>query len=331
MNDTLLRQWAMLRLIPRYPRRIDAPAIHKHLAAQGMYVTLRTVQRDLASLCTAFPLDFDDARPQGWWWRMGVGQLDVPSMDAHTALTFSLVEQHMKNLLPPTTLNYLSPWFETAQRVAASATSSVIQWKDKLRVIPHTLNKVPAKVDQAIQATIYEGLLQGKQLQVTYRAISTVRSAKSYPVHPLGLVVMEQVVYLVCSVKDYPDPRFLALHRIERAQLIEQDAIVPSGFDIDAFIAKEFGIRVGDEPLDLAIRVRGILGRYLSESPLAKGQRMTRLDEHWTRVEVRVPNTVQVRVWLRSLGSDVVIEQPAALREEIISGVKELSTHYDVV
>ena len=28
MNDTLMRQWAMLRAIPRHPRRVDAPSIH---------------------------------------------------------------------------------------------------------------------------------------------------------------------------------------------------------------------------------------------------------------------------------------------------------------
>lgn len=31
MNDTLIRQWTMLRTIPRAPRRIDAPAIHARL------------------------------------------------------------------------------------------------------------------------------------------------------------------------------------------------------------------------------------------------------------------------------------------------------------
>lgn len=36
MNDTLMRQWAMLRLIPRFPRRIDTPTIHSQLLGQGM-------------------------------------------------------------------------------------------------------------------------------------------------------------------------------------------------------------------------------------------------------------------------------------------------------
>jgi predicted DNA-binding transcriptional regulator YafY len=67
-------------------------------------------------------------------------------------------------------------------------------------------------------------LLNDKQIEVTYRAITSGKEAKTYPVHPLGLVVMEQVVYLVCTVKDYQDPRFLAVHRIDSAQLLDSDA-----------------------------------------------------------------------------------------------------------
>jgi hypothetical protein len=36
-------------------------------------------------------------------------------------------------------------------------------------VIPHTLNKIPAMIDAAIQATIYTGPLDERQLQVTHR------------------------------------------------------------------------------------------------------------------------------------------------------------------
>ena len=63
MNDTLMRQWAMLRAIPRYPRRVDAPSIHAILGGFGMAVSLGTVQRDLKTLATSVPLDFDESKP----------------------------------------------------------------------------------------------------------------------------------------------------------------------------------------------------------------------------------------------------------------------------
>lgn len=330
MNDTLMRQWAMLRAIPRHPRRVDAPTLHARLGDLGMGVSLRTVQRDLNSLVASFPLDFDESKPQGWCWREGAGQFEIPSMDAHAALTFNLVEQYMQNLLPRSTLGHLAPWFDAAQGVASSQASSVTRWRDKLRVIPHTLNKVPAPINSDIQTTIYTGLLDERQLQVTYRAITTGKEAKTYPVHPLGLVVMEQVVYLVCTVKDYKDPRFLALHRIDSAQLLDAAAKRSAAFDIDEFILREFGIRLGKTPLDLVLRIRGVLAKYLVETPIATDQTMTPIDDVWSRITVRVQDTIQLRTWLRSLGPDAVVEAPKRLRAELQREWEELNSLYGV-
>ena len=328
MNDTLMRQWAMLRGIPRHPRRVDAPTLHARLTDLGMVVTLRTVQRDLNSLATTFPLDFDESKPQGWCWREGAGQFEIPSMDAHAALTFNLVEQYMQNLLPRSTLSHMAPWFEAAQGVASSQASTVTKWRDKLRVIPHTLNKIAAPINPGIQATIYDALLNERQVMVTYRAISTGLEAKTYSAHPLGLVVMEQVVYLVCTVKDYQDPRFLAVHRIDAAQLLDDRAVRPKSFNMDEFIVQEFGIRLGSTPLDLVLRIRGVLAKYLAETPVASNQSMTAIDGEWTRVQVRVPDTIQLRTWLRSMGPDAVVEQPMTLRNQLRSEWAELQSLY---
>ena len=328
MDYTLIRQWAELRMIPRHPRRIDAPSIHRKLEAMGIYVTLRTVQRDLNDLCSVFPLRSDQSKPQGWWFEKGAS-LEVPGMDPHAALTFTLVEQHMKNLLPPSTLSHLAPWFETARGISKTEASIVSKWQDKIKVIPHTLNMIPAKIDEEIQATIYDGLLHGQQLGVTYRAINRRKEAKTYSVHPLGLVAMEQVIYLVCTVKDYGDPRFLAMHRIDSATLLDQPVKIPVGFVLDKFIAREFGIRIGGEPLKLVLRIKGVLGKCLVETPLAQGQKTKVLDDEWIRIEVMVPDTVQLRTWIMSLGKDAVVEGPATLREEIIEKINILISHYE--
>ena len=319
----------MLRAIPRHPKRIDAPTIHARLAGNGMVVSLRTVQRDLNSLASAFPLDYDESKPQGWCWRQGAGQLEIPSMDAHAALTFNLVEQYMQNLLPRSTLSHMAPWFEAAQGVVSSQASTVTKWRDKLRVVPHSLNKIPAPIDTEIQATIYSGLLNERQIEVTYSAISTGREAKTYPIHPLGLVIVEQVVYLVCTVKDYKEARFLAVHRISSARLLELEAEKPTSFNIDEFIHQEFGIRLGKDPLNLVLRIRGVLAKYLSETPVALDQSMVAIDSEWTKVRVTVNDTVQLRTWLRSLGPDAIVDEPELLRIQLKQEWTDLLSLYD--
>ena len=56
MADTLLRQWTMLRLIPRAPRKIETAALERLLFEEGFEVNRRSIQRDLNTLSTRFPL-----------------------------------------------------------------------------------------------------------------------------------------------------------------------------------------------------------------------------------------------------------------------------------
>jgi predicted DNA-binding transcriptional regulator YafY len=329
MIDTLFRQWSLLRLIPRYPRRLDPASIKAQLDAQGIEVTLRTVQRDLNALAAVFPLEATEGRPQGWRWCQGARQIDIPSMDPHAALTFYLVEQHLRALLPPTTLDNLTPWFEAARGVVSSGASRVTQWKNKVRVVARTLTKVAPAIDPAIQASLYDGLLRDRQIEVSYRALTTGGEAKTYPVHPLGLVVMEQVVYLVCTLRDYQDPRFLAIHRIDTAQVLDLAAKRPKGFDIDAFITQEFGIRLGAAALKLVLKVRGTLAAYLAETPIAPGQKIKPLAADWREVRVKVADTQQLRNWLGSLGPNGVVLAPAGLREEMRATLRQLAALYD--
>ena len=53
----------------------------------------------------------------------------------------------------------------------------------------------------------------------------------------------------------------------------------------------EFGIRRGEVPLELVLRVQGILAAYLAETPLANGQQLQPLEGNWHEVRVKVPDT----------------------------------------
>ena len=48
LKDTLLRQLALLRLIPEAPRYTSTAILHEKLQERGFIVNLRSVQRDLA-------------------------------------------------------------------------------------------------------------------------------------------------------------------------------------------------------------------------------------------------------------------------------------------
>lgn len=315
-------------MIPRAPRKIAATEICARLAGQGMGATLRTVQRDLHALSVLFPLVGDQSKPMGWSWRADAAMLDVPGMDNHTALTFTLVQSYMQKLLPATTLSHMGPWFQQAEGVLKAGASPMAQWQDKVRVITKAPSMQSPAIDPDVQAVVYDCLMQGQQVQVTYQAITKDEAPKTYPAHPLGIVVREQVVYLVCTIKEHIDIRFLALHRVSAAEPLEQAVRIPQGFDIDDVAARNLGILVSDQPMLLEMKLSKLVAKYLEETPLSTDQQLNPLDDGRVRLQATVPDSAQIRNWILSLGAEAQVLGPVNLRADMTVAVLRMSEQY---
>jgi predicted DNA-binding transcriptional regulator YafY len=69
MASAIVRQWLILTMLPKPPRRIDSGAIEARLRDRGVRVHRRTIQRDLIELAEVFPILSDErSKPYGWRW-----------------------------------------------------------------------------------------------------------------------------------------------------------------------------------------------------------------------------------------------------------------------
>lgn len=318
----------MLRMLRRAPKMIGSQEIHSRLEAQGIRATLRTIQRDLHSIALAFPIVCDESKPKGWAWRTESGQFDIPGMDLHTALTFSLVEQYMQKLLPPTTLSYITPWFDQARTVMSTSSSSLTQWKSKITVIDRALRPLHPQIKTEVQAAIYDGLFNSVQIEVTYEAITKDEGAKTYCINPLGLAIRDQVIYLGCTIRQYKDVRFLALSRVSTAKLLASPSVQLRNFDIYKSAATTLGILQDDKPMELELKVKKLVAKYLAESPISKDQQITVTEGDWSCIKATMPDSQHVRAWLMGLGADVEVIKPSSLRDEFQLLARDLIAKY---
>ena len=329
MTDTLFRQWAMLRFIPRFPRKVDTTNLQYELAKAGHDINLRTIQRDLNKLSEVLPLVADNAKPQGWSWATDAKVIDLPALDPQAALTFRLVESYMQRLLPASTLNYLQPWFHAANGVLDRHGNGLARWPDKVRVLPRGLPHKAPDIAPEIAEAIYQAVLLERQLQITYPSKSEQTEARGHTVHPLGLVVRDRVVYLICVFDGYTDPRQLAMHRILSAEMLNATAQRPEGFSIDAYIAQgEFGVVLNPQPIVLEAEFYRHVAIHLRESPIADDQVIEDVDEDNVLLRATVPDTLELRLWLKSFGDEVAVLEPPALRKEFREIAENLTTYY---
>ncbi|MFZ4534932.1 helix-turn-helix transcriptional regulator [Propionivibrio sp.] len=329
MNDTLMRHWRMLREVPRYPRRISTAELKQRLAAAGFETTLRTIQRDLIKLSGVLPLLADDSKPQGWSWEAHAPQLDLPMLEPQAALVFHLAERYLQPMLPASTLEYLLPWFRTASGVLDSQGNGLSAWRKKIRVLAPGQPMQPPVIDSEVQAVVTQALLLNKRVAVTYRARGA-KEDKDYEASPLGLVVRDQVIYLVCTLREYQDIKQLVLGRMRSAKLLDTQARGLEGFDLDQYIAQgEFGI-----PLESGRKIKLIANFDRSvatgfiERPLDINQVVDEINEKTVKLTATVLDTREIRRWLLDFGELAVVIAPQSLRNEMMEIINRMNKNY---
>lgn len=331
-SSTLLRQWIMLRAIPRPPRAIGTGELIACLDAAGYKVDMRTVQRDLNKLAEVLPLASDGCKPQGWRWLPDARQFDIPGLEPQAALAFHMAETHLQSVMPASTLAALRPWFQSARAVLDEHGNGLAKWPGKIRVLPRGLPRKVPTIRPEVQTAVYQAVLEELKLRITYRRDPEPGETTDLPDHvisPLALVVRDGIVYLVCVYEGYSDLRQLALHRIRSAEILDEGFSRPRGFSIDAYISQgEFGITLNPRPIRLEARFGRNLGIYLRESPISDDQTIVDLDEKTLLLKATVPDTLELRLWLRSFGDEVVVMRPAALRNEFRAMADRLKTQY---
>lgn len=328
--DTLLRQWQMLRMIPRYPQKITARDLLEKLLAEQFDVTKRTVERDLLSLSELFPLVSDEReKPYGWSWSKDAPVFSLPGLSNTEALTLAMVEQHLDSLLPSSTLQQLQPYFNAARENLRGIPKSerARSWLNKVRTVPPSQPLLPPSIKPVVQHIVYEALLADRQLEIKYLKRGK-DIAVEFRIHPVAVIQRGNITYLYCCFADSKDLRTLALHRIQSAAMLDEKTNVPAGFSIDEVIdSGEFGFGAGGDIRLEAIFYNGT-GDHLYETPLTREQTLTELEEGAVKLVATLPNTPQLNWWILGLGDGIEVIQPKSLRKQIAATIARMQARY---
>jgi predicted DNA-binding transcriptional regulator YafY len=318
-HQTLMRQWDMLRMIPRYPVKLSAATVVARLNGEGYSVTKRTVERDLQALSRVFPLMSDSrSMPFGWSWEPHAAPFDVPQLTPTQALAFVVMQEYHAALLPGSVTTDLEPYFRMArqrlQKVASGGAGR--QWLTRIQVIPPTQALIPPKVMPAVHAAVTEALLRDRKLTIGYRKRGA-ESPRDAVISPLGLVQRGALLYLVATFESFGDVRTLVLHRIVHAEVLRERSSRPDGFDLAEHVGKGFLDFGSGETIKLVAMFEEEAIIHLAESPLAEDQSLSSSSNGMVTVSATVMDTPQLRWWLLGFGGRVEVLKPAGLRRRM--------------
>ena len=297
-------------------QKLTTTEIRDRLAARGHNVTPRTVQRDLEQLASAYPLDCDDqSKPYRWSWHPNAARLSAPAMDWPEAISFYLLTTYLGGVLPGSVNDGIQVYVEEAKRKLKQHFDQLPlrRWPERVRIVQPGPPGLPPLTKRAAHLVLTEAVLLGRKVKLRYQSLDKAL-AKTYTVAPLGLIQYGAVFYLPVRFDGHEDVRMIALHRVMRAELLDEPSGIES-FDLSAWIdtgVLGFG---GTEKIDMVLRFHHGAGAHLNETPLAEGQAVTAEPNNRHKVSATLINTVQLRRWILSQGRNVTVLAPPTLRE----------------
>ena len=82
------------------------------------------------------------------------------------------------------------------------------------------------------------------------------------------------------------------------------------------------------QPIKLEAEFFRHVAIHLRESPISDDQVIEDVDEDNVLLRATVPDTLELRLWLKSFGDEVAVLEPAALRQEFREMAENLTTYY---
>jgi len=318
MSDPLLRQWEMLKLIPR-ERKTTVTELKDKLEGLGYSVTRRTLERDLDRLSIPFAIEADTrSKPYGWRYALNMHPANIPGLTSSEALTLVLLETYLKTLLPVAIADNLAGHFAAAKHAFSveHSDSKLQNWLKKVKVLSPGQQLLAPTIDTIIQRTIYNALMQGYQVEMDYLATGNAVAKHYGSVHIQGLVQYGTVIYLVVTINEYQDIRLLVLHRIQKVSLKDELLCPLEHFDLQAYIDQGgFGFGGIANPIEFVAIFKNGSGHHLIETPLAKDQQIRPIDPQTLEIKADLLDTPQLIRWLSSFGPDIEVLAPESLRE----------------
>ncbi|HTD29793.1 MAG TPA: WYL domain-containing protein [Xanthomonadaceae bacterium] len=323
---TLERQWAMLRMIPRFPRAITVAALMTALRDAGFRPSRRTIERDLHELSVRFPITVDDSgKTYRWSWTKAALIEFMPRLSVSQSVTLSLAKAHVRKLLPKAMLDDVQPVFDAAERELAN--TGWKDWHKRTAVAPAAFALLPPKIDAKVLSDVQHALAGRVCMTAKYRSKGS-KTPKQRTIHPLGLLIRGSVQYLVCNLPEYKEPRQLAIHRMTNTVIGTEPCREPHGFSMSRYIAHDLSIASRGK-----IRLRAIFNassaEHLRETALSKYQTWRPI-EGTDKVEISatVDDDVQLKRWLLSFGSEVEVTEPEHLRQEMAEEIEKARRAY---
>jgi predicted DNA-binding transcriptional regulator YafY len=220
---------------------------------------------------------------------------DTGSVDP---VTVASALTNLEVALPPQLLPYL-------RRVAAEQAAAVVR---------------PAVPRGPTLATLEQAMAEGRAVDKAYRSASRGDALSERRIHPYRLVPYDNSWQIIAHDGLRQTVRMFKVDRIERCVLTGERYEMPAHFDVDAYLGDTCGVLRGEggQAEGISLVFTPTAAAWVRDERRHPSQTAEPLPDGGIRLRFHATVTHELVRWVLSFGGDVTVEQPEALRKEVV-------------
>jgi predicted DNA-binding transcriptional regulator YafY len=334
-------------------RAMTATEIAAALKNQDLPPSVATIRKYLFQLETQRPAQVEvlhDTPGRDKYWRLkSTSPLHRKGLSDFEAAMVCVASEILEPVLPPHLQNHLRITRERAQEMLVNARPIGAMPDDSpvwmLKLVNRIWIEPPPPVVPAVLDAVFKAVSARKRLTIEYLSMAAKREGRAparVTLSPLRLVQHGDArLYLIGSDIEGPTSleshqsqaegyRRFALHRILSATIMES-SVVSSRPELERLIDEQPGFEWQGK-VDLVAMIHTDIVLRLEESRINASQHIDyQPGKPWHRLEVEVDLNWELRWWILSNGSHMIIHEPAALRDEIAAHFRQGEAAYRAI
>jgi len=321
-SQQLIRQWAILRLLSESPRAWGV----KELAEQ-LKVSKATIERDLATLERDFAVVEESVGKQKKAYRIDHEIRALETLTFGTSELLAIYAAHASLAAMAGT-----PIHEDLREVMSKIRGFLGPRHNggldaMARVfVTHARGKIDYEPQRELIDSLVDAIARRRWCKLVYHA-AWKGTTRTHEARPLRLVWHRSALYLFACLGSHARITTLAVQRIRDLEVLDR-AFAPPRIDVDAHVAKAFGIFVSDQEEDVEIVFDAEIAWRVLERTFHPTEQKELLPDGSLRYRVRSSAQWEIIPWVLTFGALAELVRPASWRELLRSGLDATLARY---
>lgn len=295
-----------------------------YLEQTGDEFSERTFKRDIEWLRDEqAPLEYEPRR-HGYYYTDEAFELPTVMLTEGDLLAVLVTERALSSYRNSPYYERLRSVFDRLTRLLPEkVTVHTEDLAQNVTVVTEPVTEIDAGVWQVVQAC----LEQERSVAVSYRKPGYANSATRV-IDPYHIVGFRGEWYLIGYSHHDEEVRIYALGRFTDARTTSYRFDAPAEFDPAGYIDPAFGVFLGGETRDIAVRFDAAVASKIRERKWHPDQKIDEQDDGGIILRFRTNQTQQTLFWVSQWGPNAEILEPVELREQAASWMEAAASRY---